>query len=284
MKFYDAVVGGRSVGVPGTVRLIEAAHRKWGKLPWAEVFAPAIRLAEEGFTISPRLNGLLGQETYLAGNSAYAKAYFYQDDGNPKPVGTVLKNPDLAKTLRLLADKGADAFYTGEIAEEIVATVTGHPSNPGDITLDDLKGYKIEERGAVCAPYRRFTVCGMGPPSSGGIAVLQILSALESVDMPALKPGPEAAHWLSEAGRLAFADRALFVGDPAFVNVPVRGPDRSRLSQEQGRLDQREQVHRESEGRRPAVPEDFSLWPVRRRRIRHEPHFHRGPRWTTPSR
>jgi len=222
MKFYEAVVGGRSVGVPGTVRLLEEAHRRWGKLPWRQVIEPAIRLAEDGFSISPRLNGLLSQEKYLASNPV-ARAYFFEADGTPKAVGTVLKNPALARTLRAIAEKGADAFYTGEIAEDIVATVTGHPTNPGDMTLDDLKNYKVVEREAVCGPYRVYKVCGMAPPSSGGIAVQQILGILETRDMAALKPGPEAAHWIAEAGRLAFADRALYVADPAFVNVPVKG-------------------------------------------------------------
>jgi gamma-glutamyltranspeptidase/glutathione hydrolase len=222
MAFYDAVVGGRSVGVPGTVRLLEAAHRRWGRLPWAQVFQPAIRLAEEGFSISPRLNGLLAQDKFLR-NDPIARAYFYQDDGQPKPVGTVLRNPAFAQTLRAIAERGADAFYTGDIAADIAATVTGHTVNPGDMTLEDLKGYRVEERAPVCGPYRTWRVCGMGPPSSGGIAVLQILATLETRDMAALKPGPEAVHWIAEAGRLAFADRALYLGDPAFVNVPVRG-------------------------------------------------------------
>ncbi|MBZ6077264.1 gamma-glutamyltransferase [Microvirga puerhi] len=222
MKFYDAVVGGRSVGVPGTVRLLETAHTRWGKLPWKQVMEPAIRLAEDGFAISPRLNGLLSQETYLQ-NNAVARAYFYEADGKPKAVGTILKNPALAKTLRTIADKGADAFYTGEIAEDIVATVTSHPTNPGDMTLDDLKAYKVVEREPICGTYRTYKVCGMAPPSSGGIAVQQILGILETKDMAAMKPGPEAAHWIAEAGRLAFADRGLYVADPAFVTVPVKG-------------------------------------------------------------
>jgi gamma-glutamyltranspeptidase/glutathione hydrolase len=222
MKFYDAVVGGRSVGVPGTVRLLEAAHKNWGKLSWKDVMEPAIRLAEDGFTISPRLNGLLTQEKFLQ-NDPVARAYFYEADGKPKAVGTVLKNPAFAQTLRTMADKGADAFYTGEIAQDIVATVTGHAANPGDMTLDDLKVYKVVERDPVCGPYRTYRVCGMGPPSSGQLAVQQIMSTLETQDMAALKPGPEAAHWVAEAGRLAYADRGLYVADPAFVSVPVRG-------------------------------------------------------------
>jgi gamma-glutamyltranspeptidase/glutathione hydrolase len=222
MKFYDAVVGGRSVGVPGTVRLLETAHKNWGKLPWRDVIQPAIRLAENGFTISPRLNGLLTQEKFLR-NDPVARAYFYEADGAPKAVGAVLKNPAFAQTLRIIAEKGADAFYTGEIAQDIVATVTGHATNPGDMTLEDLTAYKVEERPAVCGPYRTYRICGMGPPSSGQIAVQQIMSTLETQDMTALKPGPEAAHWMAEAGRLAFADRALYIADPAFVSVPVKG-------------------------------------------------------------
>ena len=222
MKFYDAVVGGRSVGVPGTLRLLETAHRNWGKLSWPQVIEPAARLAEDGFTISPRLNGLLTQEKFLQ-NDPVARAYFYEADGKPKAVGTVLKNPAFAKTLRTIADKGADAFYTGEIAQDIVTTVTGHPTNPGDMTLDDLKAYKVQERDAVCGPYRVYRICGMGPPSSGQVAVQQIMGVLETQDMASLKPGPDAVHWIAEAGRLAYADRALFLADPAFVNVPVKG-------------------------------------------------------------
>jgi gamma-glutamyltranspeptidase/glutathione hydrolase len=222
MKFYDAVVGGRSVGVPGTPRLLELAHKNWGKLSWQQVIEPAARLAEEGFAISPRLNGLLTQEKYLQ-NDPVARAYFYDADGKPKAVGTILKNPAFAKTLRTIAEKGADAFYTGEIAQDIVATVTGHPTNPGDMTLDDLKGYKVQEREALCGSYRTYRICGMGPPSSGQVAVQQMMGVLETQDMAAVKPGPDAAHWLAEAGRLAYADRALFLADPAFVNVPVKG-------------------------------------------------------------
>jgi len=222
MKFYDAVVGGLSVGVPGTLRLLETAHRRWGKLPWPQVVAPALRLAEDGFTISPRLNGLLGQEKYLP-NDPIARAYFYQADGTPKPVGTVLRNPAFARTLREIAENGADVFYTGDIAADIVAAVTRHTGNPGDMTLEDLKTYQVEEREPVCGQYRTYRICGMGPPSSGAVAVQQIMSVLETQDMAAMKPGPDAAHWLAEAGRLAFADRALYLGDPAFVSVPVRG-------------------------------------------------------------
>jgi gamma-glutamyltranspeptidase/glutathione hydrolase len=222
MAFLEAVVGGRSVGVPGTVRLIEAAHKRWGQLPWARLFEPAIRLAEDGFAISPRLNGLVGQETHLQ-KDRLARPYFFAPDGTPKAAGTKLKNPAFAKTLRRIAAEGADAFYTGDIAQNIVAAVTGHAGNPGDMTLADLAGYMVEERPAVCGPYRVYTICGMGPPSSGAIAMLQILATLETRDMARMRLGPEAAHWMAEAGRLAFADRARYLADPAFVNVPVAG-------------------------------------------------------------
>jgi gamma-glutamyltranspeptidase/glutathione hydrolase len=222
MEFFAAVVGGRSVGVPGVVKLLEMAHRRWGRLAWADVIAPAIRLAEEGFPISPRLNGLLAQDDYLR-SDPIAKALFYQEDGTPKPVGTILRNPSLAATLRAISDGGSEAFYTGEIAQGVVAAVSSHPTNPGDMTLDDLRSYTVEERPPVCGSYRVYRICGMGPPSSGGIAVQQILGMLERFDIPAIPQGPEFVHLLSEAGRLAYADRALYVADPAYVQVPVRG-------------------------------------------------------------
>lgn len=223
MAFYDAVVGGRSVGVPGTVKLLETVHAKHGKLPWPRLFERAVTLASDGFTVSPRLNGLLGQEKYLP-KDATAAAYFYQADGTPRPVGFLLKNPEYAATLKAIAEKGSAAFYEGAVAADIVKTVTGHPSNPGDMTVADLKGYTVVERPAVCGTYRVYTVCGMGPPSSGAVAVQQILGALEPVDMAALKGTPvEAVHRFAEAGRLAFADRAQYLADPDFVKVPVRG-------------------------------------------------------------
>lgn len=222
MRFVDAVVGGRSVGVPGTLKLLEEAHRRWGRLPWADVIAPAIRLARDGFTISPRLNGLLSRETSLAGN-AQAATYFYEPDGKAKPVGTVLKNAAFSATLQAIAENGSRAFYAGPIADDIVATVTGHPTNPGDITLADLAGYEIVEREPVCGAYRVWRICGMGPPSSGAVAVQQMLGILETRDLARLGPGAQAAHWFSEAGRLAFADRNFYLADPAFIGIPLTG-------------------------------------------------------------
>jgi gamma-glutamyltranspeptidase/glutathione hydrolase len=222
MTFREAVVGGRSVGVPGTLKLLEEAHRRWGRLPWPDLVAPALKLAEDGFTISPRLAGLLAIEKELPKNPL-AGAYFYEPDGKPKPAGTLLKNPAFAATLRAISAQGSDALYKGPLAEDIVATVAGHPTNPGDITLADLTAYRIEEREPVCGAYRIWRLCGMGPPSSGAVALLQMLGMLEGRDLRRMGPGAEAAHWFSEAGRLAFADRALYLADPAFVAVPLRG-------------------------------------------------------------
>jgi len=222
MRFVDAVVGGRSVGVPGTLKLLEESHRRWGKLPWPQVIEPAIRLAEGGFSISPRLHGQLSGEPNLS-KDPRAAAYFYEADGRAKPIGTLLRNPAFAATLRSIAQKGTEPFYSGEIARDIVATVTSHPTNPGDITLDDLAAYTVEEREPVCGAYRVWRICGMAPPSSGAIAVQQVLGILETRDMARIGPGPEAAHWFSEAGRLAFADRNLYVADPAFIGVPTDG-------------------------------------------------------------
>lgn len=222
LAFMAAVVGGRSVGVPGTVKLLEDAHKRWGKLPWAQAIAPAIKLAEDGFAVSPRLNGLLTREEALKADPV-ARAYFYGVDGKAREVGENLKNPAFAATLRVLASGGAAAFYAGPIAQDIVATVTGHPANAGDMTLADLAGYRVVEREPVCSRYRVYTVCGMGPPSSGALAVQQILGIVERVDLARLGPGANAAHWITEAGRLAFADRNLYVGDPAFTDVPTAG-------------------------------------------------------------
>ncbi|GAB4473202.1 MAG: gamma-glutamyltransferase [Burkholderiaceae bacterium] len=230
MGFIDAVVGGRSVGVPGVLRMLELAHRQHGKLPWARLFEPAIDLAERGFPISPRLHALLAAEKHLATNGA-ARAYFYKADGTPKAVGTRLANPELAATLRNIAQAGADAFYRGPIAADIVAAVRGHALNPGRLAESDLAGYRAKERAPVCTDYKRWRVCGMGPPSSGGIAVAQILGVLAVRDIAAvppvktegsgLEPQPDAVHLFSEAGRLAFADRNRYVADGDFVAVDV---------------------------------------------------------------
>lgn len=223
MEFAEAVVGGKSVGVPGLVRMMELAHRNHGRLPWAELFAPAIKLAEDGFEVSPRLNDLLSKEQQLI-KFAPAKTYFYEADGKPKAVGTKIRNPDLAAVFRLIAQNGADAFYKGAVAQDIVAAVTKATVNPGDMTEADLAGYQAKERDPVCGDYRRWKICGMGPPSSGGMTVYQIMKLMEPFPVAKLKPdSAEAVHLMSEAGRLAYADRGLYMGDADFIPVPVTG-------------------------------------------------------------
>ena len=226
MAFHEAAVGGRSVGVPGVLRMLELAHGRHGRLPWARLFEPAIRLAENGFAVSPRLHTLLGVEKYLARDPT-ARDYFYAADGAPKPVGTVLRNPELVATLRAIAAGGADAFYRGPIAADIVGAVQSHP-NRGRLAESDLAGYQAKERPPVCTDYKRWRICGMSPPSSGGVAVAQILGMLERRNIAVVppqddrgrpEPQADAVHLFSETGRLAFADRDVYIADPDFIPV-----------------------------------------------------------------
>lgn len=222
MGLGEAIGSGRSVGVPGVLRVLELAHAKHGRLPWRRLFEPALRLAEEGFAVSPRLHRLIASDPLLQRNAA-ARAYFYLPEGRALPVGHLLKNPELAAVLRRVADEGADAFYRGDIARDMVAAVASHPL-PGDLTEQDLVGYRALEREAVCGSYRRQRICGMPPPSSGGIAVLAMLGILERFDMAKVRPNSsQAVHLFSEAGRLAYADRDHYVGDPEWVRVPTAG-------------------------------------------------------------
>ncbi len=227
MPFHEAVVGGRSVGVPGVLRMLELAHKQYGKLPWHALFEPAIRLAHDGFSVSPRLAILLESETYLK-TDPVAAAYFYDAQGKSRPVGYLLKNPELAVTLQKIATEGADAFYTGKIAQDIARKVTQHPTNPGRLTVQDLATYQAKKRTAICSDYRAWTVCGMPPPSSGGIAIAQMLGILETKNMQALAPvdgvlNADAVHLFTEAGRLAYADRNRYIADPDFVPLPKDG-------------------------------------------------------------
>ncbi|MFC5462411.1 gamma-glutamyltransferase [Massilia niabensis] len=221
------VVGGRSVGAPGVLRMLELAHKQHGKLPWKTLFEPAIRLSEQGFAVSGRLNGLLTWDAHIR-KDPVAASYFYDKDGQAWPVGHVLKNPALASTLREIARGGADAFYKGRIARDIAAKVKAHPTNPGLLTAGDIAAYRPKVREPVCSDYRAFTVCGMPPPSSGGIAVAQMLGMFETRDMAKLAPtdgvpGVEAVHLFSEVGRLAYADRNRYAADTDFVPLPGRG-------------------------------------------------------------
>ncbi len=223
MAFLDAVVGGRSVGAPGLLAMLELAHRHHGKRSWKELFEPAVKLAEEGFPVSPRLATLLSRES-VRFDDPDARRLFRREDGTTRRAGEVIRNPELADTLRTIGAGGARAFYQGEIARGIVTAVRTHPTNPGRLSLADLAGYRPVERAAVCGRYRDYRVCGMPPPSSGGIAVLQILGILENFPMGQVAAQPlMTAHLFSEAGRLAYADRDLYVADPDFVAVPMRG-------------------------------------------------------------
>jgi gamma-glutamyltranspeptidase/glutathione hydrolase len=228
LAFYDAVVGGRSVGVPGTVRALALAHRQYGRLLWASLFQPAITLAEAGFQVSPRLHALLQSEAHLKQDPA-AAAYFYAPGGEPWPVGHVLRNPELAAVLRRIAKEGPDAFYRGEIAQAIVAKVRSHPTNPGRLSLADLAGYQAKKRAPICWDYTArahdWRVCGFPPPSSGPIAIGQMLGILNNTNAGNLPlqdglPSPDWLHLYTEAARLAFADRAQYLGDPDFVQPP----------------------------------------------------------------
>ena len=219
-NFYDVVPGGLSVGVPGAVRMLELAHKKHGKLPWAKLFGPAIKLAEEGFKISPRLYSLVKIDRFLKDFQASRK-YFYNANGYAKPVGTLLLNKPLAETFRQIAKDGAAAFYTGPIAAKIINTINNSPKNPGKMVLSDLANYEAVERQPVCSFYRKWLVCGMPPPTSGGITTLQILGLLQGKNLSRLKPGSTlATHLITEASRLAFADRNKYLADDDFVPVP----------------------------------------------------------------
>ncbi|MEE2995814.1 MAG: gamma-glutamyltransferase [Pseudomonadota bacterium] len=221
--FQDVGTGGTAVGVPGLIQMLYLAHRDHGNLPWARLFDPAIQLAEKGFKVSRRLNKMIRRAKDMRDFPA-ARAYFYTPSGNPLPVGHRLRNPPLADTLRLIASKGPDAFYAGAISKDIAVTVKSAVHNPAVMTQADIARYKAKKRTPVCIVYRDKRVCGMPPPTSGGITVLQILGLLKPFKMSQIQPGSvEAVHLISEASRLAYADRAQYIGDPDFVLVPVRG-------------------------------------------------------------
>ena len=239
MAFRDAQLGGRSVGVPGVLRALELAHAEHGKLPWRDLFQPAIKLAREGFAVSSRLHALIAASTSIPQSPDLAR-YLLTAQGQPLPVGTLLKNPALAHTLETIANDGPNAFYHGPIAEAMVHQVNTH-SNPGTLSLSDISGYQAKVRDPVCGPYKQWKVCGMPPPSSGGVAVLQTLGILEALQRqkPALnlaamapqkgeagtplQPSAQAVHLIAEAERLAYADRAMYLADSDQVRVNVQG-------------------------------------------------------------
>jgi len=251
LAFYDAVIGGKSVGVPGTVRLLETAHRKHGKLAWASLFTPAIELADSGFAVSPRLHTMVAAEKYLT--QPLARSYFYDDNNRARAIGAVFKNPAYAATLRKIAAGGAEAFYTGEIAQDIVDTANLRPVNPGDLTLADLASYGVKTREPVCGVYRTYRVCGFPLPSSGGLTVLQMLEILEPYDLRAMGPASFfSVHFLSEAGRLAYADRGAYMADPDFYKPPAGLLDPAYLAQRSAQIANTSSLGRAKAGQPPA--------------------------------
>jgi len=224
LGFWDAVIGGRSVGVPGTLKLLEDVHERFGSQPWPGLMDPAIALAEAGFTVTPRLAGALADAVDRGlGRFPETRSYFFNDAGEPLAEGTTLTNPAFAQTLRAIAEAGSAPFYSGEIGEAIVAAVAGAAGNPGGMTLADLDSYEVIYREPVCAAYRAVEVCGMGPPSSGGLTVAQILGLLDHVDLAGYGASPIGVHLFLEAAKLAYADRALYMADADFVAVPTTG-------------------------------------------------------------
>ncbi len=224
MAFSEARMGGRSVGVPGTLRLLDDVHARFGSRDWAELIAPTIARAREGFAISPRLAASIAK-AQQSGLDRFAPArnYFFEPDRTPKAAGTILVNAEFAATLERIAAGRSAPFYEGAIAADILRTVREAPVNPGIMTAEDLRRYTVRARPPVCVDYRGFAVCGMGPPSSGGLTVGQILGILGHVDMPGLGYGVNGIHAFLEASRLAYADRALYMADSDFVPVPTEG-------------------------------------------------------------
>jgi gamma-glutamyltranspeptidase/glutathione hydrolase len=230
IKFMDAVVGGRSVGVPGTLRMLALAHQQHGRLPWAQLFTPAIQLAANGFAVSPRMATLLASEQHLQ-RDPVAAAYFFDAQGHPWPAGHLLQNPELAAVLQRIASEGADALMTGELAQAIATKIQKHPANPGTLSMQDLARYRPVVREPLCFDYhsalaRALRICGMPPPSAGAVAIGQILGLLNHTStlahpLQSGTPSPDWLHRYTEASRLAFADRAQYVADPAFVQAPA---------------------------------------------------------------
>jgi gamma-glutamyltranspeptidase/glutathione hydrolase len=223
MRFGDAVPGGKSVGVPGNLRLMALAHRDQGRLPWAKLFEPAIRLARDGFEVTPRLVRFLDEFSRTGALSAEAREIYYPG-GEPAALGSTIRNPALADFLERLAAQGPDAFYVGPNAQAIVDTVNGARRNPSQMRVGDLVAYDAKQRPPVCGDYRGHRICGMGPPSSGATTVFAILKQLERFDLGALGPqSPTSWHLIAESTRLAFADRDRYVADPDYVPVPTAG-------------------------------------------------------------
>ncbi len=223
MNWWEAMVGGRSVGTPGVLAMLHLSQQQHGKLTWHSLFNTAITQSETGFAVSPRLHQLLSDKINPGlGRYPAARDYFFDPAGEPHPVGYVLKNPQLASSLRLIAAEGITAFYKGPLAEKIVDTVAAAQDNPGKLALADLSNYQAKERAPLCQPFRQYRVCGFPPPTSGGVTVLQIIKLLERFDLEQLPAdGVVFNHLFTQASRLAFADRGRYLADSDFVPVPV---------------------------------------------------------------
>lgn len=229
LAFYDAVVGGHSVATPGLLKLMYEVHQKHGKLDWETLFKPAIQLAQEGFMVSPRLARLVAIDQKRLSRYETTRNYFYPE-GRPIQEGDLLNNLPFANTLSLIARRGVSPFYEGEIGRDIVAAVSSVKDNPGLLSMEDLRGYEVRERAPVCMDYRNDLICGMGPPSSGGLTIGQILGQLDNFELAEMgKDNPQSWQLIGDATRLAFADRALYIADPDFVEVPEGLLDESYL-------------------------------------------------------
>ena len=255
MGFFEAVIGGHSVAVPGVIAMLEDSHKKFGTLPWADLFAPAIALADKGFYISPRLHTLLVKMPKVAVNPEI-KRYFFDRSGKPKAIGTRLKNPAYAATLKKIARHGSAVFYKGEIAKKIVNAVASDPNRAGQLSAIDLANYQAKQRPPVCATFRVYKICGAPPPSSGGTTVIAILKMIEAAEAKGANSNDvDFYHTFIEASRLAFADRNTYVADPDFVDVPTLGlVDSAYLSQRATLIDPKKRAISVEAGSPPAAP------------------------------
>lgn len=253
MAFFDAATGGRAVGTPGTLRLLELAHQRHGRLPWPSLFSRAIELAESGFPVSERLHHVIEQADGLF-QDREARWYFFNYDGSALRPGQIRTNRPYAQLLRDIAAHGAKAFYQGPVASAIVEAVRNHPFNPGVLATEDFTDYRAHVRSALCAPYRDWQVCGIGLPSAGQITLSQMLGILERFNMAKEPPGPQTDHLIAEAARLAYADRDKYVADGDFVHVPVKGlMDRAYLAQRARLIDRNNSMGEATAGRPPGT-------------------------------
>lgn len=253
LNYGQAVSLGTSVGVPSLLKGLALLHQKYGNLEWKKLFLPTIRLAKEGFIISPRLHTLIVKDPFLLKNTN-ASRYFFDKDLNPLPIGYLLKNPELAKVLEEVSIHGVEKFYEGEIAKDITRAVNQHLT-PGGLNGDDLKQYQAVERKVVCGPYRSWKICGMAPPSSGGITLISMLGILQNFPLSQLDE-IDYLHFLSEAGRLAYADRDRYIADPDFIDIPIDSMMDTKYTKERSHLISK------SKSMRKAKPGIFNQLPV----------------------